>query len=154
MESLNISFWLGIAAAIPLSVFSNLLTPIIQRTLAKRSRTRATRRSEQIRAELEEIERITSEPGRIQIFLLESVLLITLLTSGFGVISGVLFTFSRMFLSSIFAPAGQLVAVIGGIIIMKECIDVLRKSRRARNVENYKSQVLVELSQLSPCSDD
>lgn len=149
MESLNTSFWLGIAAAIPLSILSNLLTPRIQQTLARRSEARATRRSAQIKAELDEIERLTSEPGRLQTYLLESVLLITLLTSGVGVVAGIFFALSNMlFASQLFASIGQLVAVAGGVAVMKECIDVLRISRRARNAEKYRAEVQTELDEL------
>jgi len=88
MESINTSFWIGISAAIPLSVVANLVTPRSQQWLARRNASRAARRSNELREELESIEKLTSEPGRLQIFLLESVLLITLLTSVIGVLSG------------------------------------------------------------------
>ena len=151
MDSLNTSFWLGLAAAIPLSILANLLTPRIQRALARRSEARAARRAAQIQAELEEIERLTKEPGRLQTFLLESVLLITLLTSAVGVLAGVFFTLSNLLgISGLFASMGQLVAVAGGVMVMKECIEVLRKSRRARDAEKFKTEVQAELRELTP----
>lgn len=155
MESLNTSFWFGLAAAIPLSIMANLLTPRIQRVLARRSDARAARRSEQIQSELDEIERLTREPGRLQTFLLESVLLITLLTSAIGVLAGVFFAFSNMLgASRLFASIGQLVAVGGGVVVMKECIEVLRKSRRARDAEKFKAEVNAELRELKPKGGD
>lgn len=151
MESLDTSFWIGLAAAVPLSVLANLFTPKIQQALARKSKARAFRRSAQIKAELEEIERLTSEPGRLQTFLLESVLLITLLTSAVGVISGLFFAFANMYGASPYLTAlGQFVAVGGGVGIMRECLDVLRKSRRARDTEKYKVKVQKELSELNP----
>lgn len=149
MESLNTSFWLGISAAIPLSIAANLLTPRIQQWLAKRSATRATERSRALQDELESIEKLVTEPGRLQTFLLESVLLITLLTSGFGVFSGFFFAMSYVLgASELFASMGQLVAIVGGVLVMKECLAALRKSQNARNPEKFRAKVSEQLKEL------
>ena len=150
MESLNTSFWLGISAAIPLSIAANLLTPKIQQKLARRNAVLAAERSSELREELASIERLTSEPGRLQTFLLESVLLITLLTSGFGVFSGSLFAMSSFFGASVlFTSLGQLVAIIGGVMVMKECLTALRKSQNARNIEKFREKVESQLKELA-----
>ena len=149
MENLNTSFWIGISAAIPLSIAANLLTPWIQQLLAKRSATRAAERSKQLREELESIEKLTVEPGRLQTFLLESVLLITLLTSAFGVFAGFFFAMANVFgASEIFASMGQLVAIVGGVLVMKECLSALRKSQNARNSEKFRERVQAQLKEL------
>lgn len=150
MEQLNLSFWLGIAAAIPLSIFANLITPRLQQWAATRSAAKSSERSRLLQEELRSVEELTEDRLRLHTFLLESVLLITLLTSMFGVIAGALFALASFFpvTAHFFASLGQLIAVGGGVAVMRECIDVLRKSRRARNIERYRSQVAIQLEEL------
>ncbi len=149
MDSFDASFWIGISAAIPLSIAANLLTPRIQQWLARRSATRAAAQARELREELESVERLVSEPGRLQTFLLESVLLITLLTSAVGVMSGAFFVLSGFFgASKWFASVGQLIAVFGGVMVTRECVQVLRRSQRARDPAGYRSKVEAQLKEI------
>jgi hypothetical protein len=150
MEQLNLSFWLGLAVAIPLSIAANLLTPRVQQWVGRRSSVKAERQSKLLLSQMEELERLTSEPGRLQTFLLESVLIITLLTSMCGVLSGVLFACVGFFPSTarLLLPMGQLLVVGGAIVVGRECIDTLRKSSRARNIEKFRVQVAKQLAEL------
>lgn len=149
MSSLDASFWIGISAAIPLSIAANLFTPQIQQWLARRNATRAAKQAQALREELESIERLVSEPARLQTFLLESVLLITLLTTLFGVLSGACFVLSEVFgAPRLFASVGQLIALFGGVAVTRECVQVLRKSQRARDPDRYRSKVEAQLKEL------
>ena len=146
---MDANFWLGLAAGIPLSILANLITPKTQQWLAKRSSAKAAKQVIQLKEELAELERLVSEPGRLQTYLLEGVLLITLLTSMFAVITGLAFAIGSFFGSPSHVMAfGQLLAVGSAIVVSKECIDVLRKSNRARNLSDYKARVIAQLSEL------
>jgi len=146
MEQLDLSFWLGLAAAIPLSIAANLLTPRLQQWAARRNSVKAASHTKALQKELKTIEELAVSRLNLHTFLLESVLLITLLSSMFGVLSGILFTLSRFL--PLLASAGQLVAVIGGIFIMRECMDAIRKSRGARNFKKYSADVAEQLAEL------
>lgn len=149
MDQLNSSFWLGLAAGIPLSILANLLTPRAQQWLARRSSSKAANRVSILKAEIENLERLVSEPGRLQTYLLESVLGITLLISMFAVLAGTAFAIGSLFPGfARLLPLGQLLVVCGAIVVSKECIEALRKSSRARNIEEYRAKVKSQLSEL------
>ena len=150
MDQLNFSFWLGLAAAIPLSVLANLFTPRVQQWVGRRNSVKAERQIALLRGQLDELERLTSEPGRLQTFLLENILAITLFTSMFGVLSGLFFTFANLLPGGgrLFLPLGQLLAVGGGSVVAKECFSTLRKSSQARNIEKFKAKVSTQIAEL------
>ncbi len=150
MEQFGLSFWIGLALAIPLSVVGNLLTPRFQQWVAKRDTVKAEQQISSLRTQLEELERITSEPGRLQTYLLESVLAITLLTSSFGAVSGLFFMMGALLpeAARLLLPIGQIFAVAGGTLVAKECISTLQKSRHARNIEKFKAEVSEKISGL------
>ena len=150
MDQFNVSFWLGLSAAVPLSILGNLLTPRVQQWIARRSTVKAERQIALLQDQLAELERLMSEPGRLHTFLLESILSITLFTSMFGVLSGLFFALSSLLPGAgrMFLPMGQLLAVLGGTIVAKECFSTLRKSVEARSIEKFKLKVNAQIAEL------
>ena len=150
MEQLNLSFWLGLAAAVPLSILGNLLTPKAQQWAAKQNSKKAAKRISELRSELAAVERLVNEPAQLQTFLLESVLLITLMTSSFGMISGTFFVLENIspISSRALSSMGQLVAIVGAVAVFKECLETLRRSQRAKQFSVYKEKVALEVAEL------
>jgi hypothetical protein len=138
--------WIGLAFAVPFSVLANVLTPWFEKQRAKRSSTRAIKRADGLRAELQELSELAGNPARHQVYLLENILGITLLTSVLGVFAG-LALIGAQFEASVgaFTFASRFLMVMGAAVIAKECAVVLRKSSRIRNFEKYREKVLAEL---------
>lgn len=143
---LSPGLWIGLAFAVPFSVLANVLTPWFEKQRAKRSSTRATRRAKGLRAELQELSELAGDPARHQVYLLENILAITLLTSALGVVVGAAFIGAQFEASfGVFTFASRLLIVLGAAVVAKECVVVLRKSSRIRNFEKYREKVLAEL---------
>ena len=156
MEHLNLSFWLGLALAVPLSVVGNLLTPAIAQRWAKRSSESASRRLALLKQELQEAEALAAEPNKHQIFLLESVLSVSFIASFVGVFSGVLFALDSIGGNAfrLFSLLGQFVAVFGGVLVVKEVFVALRKSSRVRRIEQFRREVAARSGELGAVASD
>lgn len=150
MDQLNFSFWLGLALAIPISIFSNLITPSASQWWAKKSKSRSALQAKALIRDLRDVEHIAAEPGRHQIFLLESVLFVTLLTSFVGIFVGGLFALSTLVFggSKAFALAAQFFPIVGGVLVIREILDTLRKSKQVKNVDAYRKEVAAKLQEL------
>jgi hypothetical protein len=148
---MNFGFWLGLLLAVPLSIVANLTTPFVLQWLAKRGEASAERRRFALSEELSSLEKLASTPGRLQIFLLESILLITLVTCAFVVLGAVLFTVGSVIprIVSYMALAGQLLVLFASVSVTTLCATVLSTSIRARNIEEYKLRVKVQLDDLT-----
>lgn len=149
MENADYTFWLGLALAIPLAVVANIFTPKIQQWLASFSQSRAQKRIAYLSSVLEEYKELGSSPEKHHTFLLESILLITLLTSFFAVISGLLFAFSSFHSERVIVFfMAQLVSALGAATICKECFSTIIKSKRAKQISKYQEEIEKELEEL------
>lgn len=149
MEELNVSFWLGLAAAIPLSIGANLATPWIQRLLAKRDETKSEKRRAELRAEYERIKGLTERADKLHTHLLQNILFITLITSFFGAIAAALFALGNFFpnVRSLF-QLGQVIAVGGGVSVAQICLDAIRDTNRVREFALYKAKIESEIGKI------
>ena len=149
MEDLNSSFWIGLTAAIPLSIAANLLAPKIQQLLSKRSDAKTTKRIAEIRTEYERVLGFTKNPDALHTHLLQSILFITFFAAFFGAISGALFALGSFVPnSSRFFQLGQVVAVLGAVGIARICIDAIRDTNRVRQFDRYKTRVESEIGKI------
>jgi H+/gluconate symporter-like permease len=150
MENINYTFWLGLALAIPLSIIANIFTPKLQQSFAKHSQSKAKKRIAYLQEIIEEHKDLGSSPEKLHTFLLESILLITLLTSVFAAISGSIFALSSIIPDNrIISLLGQLVSAFGAATISKECFSTLIKSKRAKRFTQYQEEIEKEISQLA-----
>ncbi|MGB6096555.1 MAG: hypothetical protein WBF95_09705 [Comamonas thiooxydans] len=156
MDQLNFSFWFGLALAIPIGIFVNLVTPSIGQWWAKRNRSRSLQQTKALKRELLKIEQIAKEPGQHQVFLLEAVLLLTLLTSAFGVMTGLFFALSNLAFSGSkgLAIGAQFTSIFGGVLIAREVIDTLRRSKQIKNIDKYREEVATKLKELGDGGTD
>jgi len=155
VESLDLGFWIGLALAIPLSIFGNLATPSIIQWWSRRSKARAGDQLKSLQNELDDIERIAATPGLHQVMLLEGVLFVTLITSFVGVFSGFFFVLSNFGFggSTFLSQIGQLFAVIGGVLVTREVLETLRRSRKVKQVEKFRAEVAEKQRELKAASD-
>ncbi|MRR50335.1 MAG: hypothetical protein EG825_05385 [Rhodocyclaceae bacterium] len=151
METLDINFWYGLAAAIPLSVVANLLTTRIQNVLARRDEKKSAKRREELLLQYARVLKLTKSPAELQIHLLHNILVITLVTSFFGVISGLLFALRSFFPNaSQFLQLGQVMSIVGGIAVITICMDAIRDTNRVRKFDLYKASVEAETGPIHP----
>lgn len=149
MEELNLSFWLGLAAAIPLSIGANLVTPRIQRLLAKRDEKKSEKRRAELRAEFERVKGLTESRDLLHTHLLQNILVITFITSFFGAIAAALFALGNFFpnVRSLF-QLGQVTAVVGGVSVARICLDAIRDTNRVREFDRYKAKIESEIGKI------
>lgn len=149
MEELNSSFWLGLAAAIPLSIIANLVTPRIQNLLSKRSEAKSAKRIAELRAEYERVLALTKNADELHTHLLQNILFITFFTAFFGAISGALFAVGSFLPNSpqLF-QLGQLIAVAGAVGVARICIDAIRDTNRVRKFDSYKARIESEIGKI------
>ena len=109
-----------------------------------------------LKRELLKIEQIAKEPGQHQVFLLEAVLLITLLTSAFGVMTGIYLALSNLAFSASkgLAVGAQFASIFGGVMIAREVIDTLRRSKQIKNIDKYREEVATKLKELGDAGTD
>lgn len=149
MDELNSSFWIGLAAAIPLSIAANLLTPKIQQLLSKRSDAKTAKRIAEIREEYERVLGFTKNPDALHTHLLQNILFITFFTAFFGAISGALFAAGSFVQNSQpFFQLGQVAAVVGAVAVARICIDGIRDTNRVRQFDWYKARVESEIGKV------
>lgn len=135
----------GLLLSIPLAIIGNFATVWVQRFLTRRSEKRTRERIAQLRQEYAEIAGLSADANKHQIFLLESVLLITLLTTFVAVAATLSFVIHQLTGARTAMLVGWMILLGGGIAVTKECIGVLRKSTRVRRVEQYQLTVRSEL---------
>jgi hypothetical protein len=122
-------FWLGIALGAVAGIILEFMARPIQRFADRRIETRARVHGEKLRREK------AGNREAIRDFLVLQILEISLITAITGIVSGVLFaaaSYPAAF-SSKFAIAGQLVAITGGIIILRIAGDAILIARAARS---------------------
>ncbi len=141
MEDLNSSFWLGLAAAIPLSIVANLLTPKIQQWLSKRSESKYAKRVAELRSEYERVEKLTKNPDALHTYLLQQILFIAFFTSSVIAITGVL-SFAMA------TSLGKLIEISGAISIARFCIEAIRDANRVRKFDRYKERIESEIGKI------
>ena len=149
MDLLDSGFWLGLAFAIPGSVAANLVTPHVRAALAKRSRKKSDRLADELQKELDDVRKLATDASKHQIFLLESVLLITLLTTAIGALVAFFYLLSMFFGGSVsLITLSRMLGVAGGVMVAMECVTTLRKSNRIKRFDEYQAKVEAQLSKL------
>jgi len=132
MEGFNGAFWVGLAFAIPLSIFGNLITPFFQRQTAKYSESLGKKRELESQREADRIARYISKPQRLYTYLLTVLLASSLISSVAGIFSGVLFLAGTFTQGRIAFGAAQGVAIFGGVLVAKICVDAIKVIAKVR----------------------
>lgn len=139
MPQLDLSFWLGLVLAIPLSILGNMLTPRAQQYFAKRTEQQTIERLHSIRTELEDLEALAKDPASTQFEMIRSVLFITFLGAFFGVISGTTAMLADILpLGKFFAYSSRITAILGGVMVMKEAFEALIKARNVKFLDKHR----------------
>jgi hypothetical protein len=152
MDFLTANFWVGVAIAIPFSILANLLTPKVQQWFAKRNVTKSIKRLNILENEYNLILKLSSNSGELQTHLLESVLVIALTTSIFGVFMGLLWAIDFLlpellpYATPFFVP---ILLITASILITQECFKALKTLLKVRNFEKYQNEVLNQIDELT-----
>jgi hypothetical protein len=157
-------FVLGLLISIPVAVLSPFLTQRLQQRLGERTSKQAARRRAQLTAERAIVEHFVSDQGEFTHFLLNRILLITLVTSFTALVPGLISTvaqgltaysqsnkiYSRLLYTApqwLFTVAA-FIGVISAIIVIQLAGRSIRMYRRVSDNENYFKFVDSELSRL------
>ncbi len=133
--SSNGQFWLGLAFAIPLSIIANLFTPKIQDWLSRRSKAAGEKRKSVRAKEQSRIDDFVKDPILFNSFLLITVVASTMLGSGIGVFTAVLYMMGTIAEGRFGALIAQAISVFGGLIITKICVDAINIAVKVRNAQ-------------------
>jgi hypothetical protein len=133
--SSNGQFWLGLAFAIPMSIIANLFTPKIQDWLSRRSKAAGEKRKAVRAKEQSRIDDFVKDPIRFNSFLLITVVASTMLGSGIGVFTAVLYMMGTIAEGRLGALIAQAISVFGGLIITKICVDAINIAVKVRDAQ-------------------
>ncbi len=149
MSKLDLGFWIGLALAIPLSVLANLLTPAAQRWFDRRNQARLARHAGDLREEYELIRSFVRDRSRLNSFLLAAVIRSTLIGSLVGIITGMVFAAASIaYLGGIPNAFGQVLAVIGAIMVVRISSDGLRAWAKVKTSQPTRPRWRVNLGRL------
>ena len=133
--SSNLQFWIGLAFAIPLSIFANLFTPYIQKLIASRFSAYAERRRAVQAKENDRVVEFINNPQKFNTYLLVILVGATMLGAAIGVFSGILFMLGSFTDRSFVSFLAQFMTVFGGLLVTKICIDAVKMAVRVRELE-------------------
>lgn len=148
MKSLDASFWIGLALAIPLSILGNLATPWFQQFLSRQSERRAKAHVEELLSELSEIEELAKNPSILMLDLLREVLFIIFITTAAVVVFGTMAWLSNLYPTNKWLSVTPLVLISLGIMISKYSFDALIKARNVRHLDKHREVIKRRLKEL------
>jgi len=128
-------FWLGLAFAIPLSIIANLFTPKIQDWLSRRSNVAAEKRQIVRAKEQTRIDEYVKDPAKLNGFLLLTLVVATMLGSGVGVFTALLYIIGTVADGRLGLVLAQMTSVFGGLLITKVCLDAANISIKVRQAQ-------------------
>jgi len=155
---MSTEFWVGIFLSIPIGILTSLITPWIQRKLDESGKQRALTQSKNIKAELTIITQYKNDPTSFSQYLLHIIIRTTFIGSVIGIVSGVLFAFGQLLnglRSSMIMPldlgaveiirnmiffCGQLVVLMGAIMIVNTCRPALSKWTKVHNFDEFQQR--------------
>jgi len=152
---LDINLWISVLLAIPLAIIANIYTPRVQYWLESRGQKRSKKRIQQLEVELEELKDFYENPEKFHQYLLGVVIRATYIGSIVGIFAGITYVLSRFarefihinFVNFIFSISGQLVSMIGAMMIINVCSSAIRIITNMKNYPSVSVQLLSQISQ-------
>jgi H+/gluconate symporter-like permease len=149
MPSLDTSFWIGLALAVPLSVAANLLTPLLQRYISTRSEKQAKKQVDQLLKELSELDKLASDPLKLVVDLLREILIIIFLVAAAAVFYATTEWLSKVFPSiAILQNGPPLTLIIFSATIANFALDAAIRARNVRHIEKHREHIKRQLVKL------
>ncbi len=148
MQSLDASFWIGLALAIPLSIIGNLVTPWLQQILSRQSERRAKAHVQEMLSELSELEELANNPSILMLDLLREVLFIILITTASAVIFGTMAWLNSLFPTNKWLSVSPLTLIFVGVMITKYSFDATIKARNVRHLDKHRELIKRRLKEL------
>ncbi|MDB5551943.1 MAG: hypothetical protein JWL86_1927 [Rhizobium sp.] len=158
---MSTEFWLGLFLSIPLGIITSLWTPWIQRKIEQRGKRKNVEQAKYLKSEFENVQYYVENKIEFSHYLMYAAIRTTLIGSLIGIFSGILFAVAQLFMftgRSMHFPSdlleliqnalfffGQLLALVGSIMIVNTCRPALSLWSKVRNFDEYKSRVLPKL---------
>jgi hypothetical protein len=142
-------FVLGLRFSIPLSIFTNLVTPEVESWLGRVSATIARRRAPETKAEVERIRTLRADGGAFYAMLLNALIRVGLVGAVFGVVSGFFFTAGTLAgafdlgvagvdtFVSVSVSFGQVLSIIGALVVIRILTGAVVDTQRVRNFHAF-----------------
>lgn len=135
----------SVAFSIPIGIAINLVSPLINRRIDSETKEAASKRAERDAAFRAKASRLAKDRSLLYVELLEVLLRVAFFTALFGVLSGAAFLIGQAIqtafiyeFASVFFTAGQLVALVGTIIVLnitRPAIVLIREVRTIHEAE-------------------
>lgn len=125
-------FWVGLLISIPVGIVVNLLSGPIQRFIGHLSQRAERRRIIRNKTFTEFASTLATDPAKIQIFALETLIRIAYIGAMFGTASG--FLWVADFATGLIAMVAQAVALVGTIVVMNIAGSGIQTIRLARDL--------------------
>lgn len=149
MPSLDTSFWIGLALAVPLSLAANLLTPLVQRYISTRSDQQAQKQVDQFLKELSELDELASDPLKLVVDLLREILIIIFLVAAAAVFYAATAWLSQVFPSIAILKSGPpLTLILFAATIANFAMEAAIRARNVRHIEKRRGHIKRQLSKL------
>jgi hypothetical protein len=164
----DIALWLSAVLSIPTGIVTGLATPAIQRWLESRGQDNALRRRVQAAKaeyELARIENFRRKPSEFTQYLVYIGVKISFISAAIGIVAGIAFLVAQFlsayqadvsmraaeqgevpemisqFVVIIPSAVGQLVSIVGGVMILRAAGSALTTWTRVRNFDTYRQSV-------------
>lgn len=159
MEDINkfmneINWLVSLFVAIPLSIAGNLLTPLFQNWKAGKSRSAAQKRLKVVEKEFEQALQLASDSGRLNTYLLVSLLSVIVLFSFPNVFGGLFsmlyalpFVFEGVLARGIAVASGMFSALFNLMAIVR-ATQAITVYQRVRDFSKYEPETKALLEQL------
>jgi pilus assembly protein TadC len=125
MQSISTEFWIGLALAIPLSILGNLITPKVLNFYSRFFEKLASKRAVELEAEADRVQSYINEPNKLYLYLLSTIIGVTMLGSIVGIFSNLFFIAASLTTRPYMNSLGHFFIIFGGILVAKLCVDAL-----------------------------
>lgn len=152
---MSIDLWVSVGLAIPLAVIANIFTPKIQSWLEGRGKKRSKQRTQELQKELDELTEYQESPEKFHQYLLGVVIRATYIGSLVGIFAGITYILTRFarefiyfdFANIVFSLTGQVVSMIGAVMIINVCGEAIRRINSLKNYSSVSSDLESKLKQ-------
>jgi hypothetical protein len=155
---MDAGLWIGLLLSIPISILVNLFTPKIQAWLDSRNRKRSLIRTKYLQQEYEQVRYYRENRGEFREYLIWIVIRTTFVGSLVGIFAAFVFVIPNFFeilnleyeqtriIRHVLYIAGQLISLIGALLIVNICSNALKVYFRVRDFDIYEESVKKNLS--------
>jgi hypothetical protein len=135
-------FLLGLLFSIPLGIVAILLSNPVQRWLETRSVNLSVRRKRQVEADYKLVKRYHDDPSQFHSYLLNIILLLTLVSAITGLVSGLVISFGyfAFYVGPVVFAAGQILSVVGTFVVVILAYRALQIVARVQKFEEFEAK--------------